>query len=82
MHDKIFSKKIVLENVNNVTLIFNEFIKGMTYFSYQQKEINKHPIYHRLFSCGDGSHSFRNNFNRCNDKNKKDAQRRIKTCYI
>lgn len=67
MYDKLFIK-IININVfeNNATSVFKEFIKGITYFSYQEKGYTSNPIYHRLYSCGDGKNVFRNNFNTCN----------------
>jgi hypothetical protein len=89
MYDKLFMKTIQLYKFpdNNFTLIFKEFIKGITYFKYQESGYIKDPVYHRLFSCGDGKHSFRTEFNRCNktlmNKTKlKDVSMRIKTCFI
>jgi hypothetical protein len=89
MYDKLFIKIINIKNLpdNNVTLIFKEFIKGITYFRYQSKGYIKDPVYHRLFSCGDGKNSFRNEFNRCNKslmnkKKLKEVSKRIKTCFL
>ena len=83
MYDKLFIKLLNLNSGNNSTLIFKEFVKGITYFKYQESGYIKDPVYHRLFSCGDGSHSFRNTFNRCSlKKNRKDVSKRIKTCFV
>ena len=85
MYDKLFIKINVKNNL--ATFIFKDFIKGITYFQYQEKGYIKDPIYHRLFSCGDGKNSFRNKFNICNSTlmNKielKDVSKKIKTCFL
>ena len=50
-HDKIFISILHIKKLpQNTTHIFEEFIKGITYF---YDEIDQtHPIYHRLYSCG------------------------------
>ena len=86
MYDKLFIKVLNIKDLpqTNTTYIFKEFIKGITFFKYQEKGILDHPVYHRLFSCGDGKHAFRNTFNRCTSKSAsvKDVSKRIKTCYL
>jgi hypothetical protein len=84
MYDKLFINMLNIKNhpKTSSTYLFRDFIKGITYFKYQEKGILKHPVYHRLFSCGDGSNAFRNTFNRCNIKNKSTVYKRIKTCYL
>jgi hypothetical protein len=86
LHDKIF--KIL--NINkytplNITRHLGEFIKGITYFSYQQP-IDDAPIYHRLSSCGNGSIAFREKYNQCTAaltfKEKRNIKKQIETCYI
>lgn len=64
----------------NVSYIFEEFIKGITYFRYQQ-EPNVTPIYHRLYSCG--SKNLPPNHMSCKGKQASAEQRlRTETCYI
>lgn len=85
MYDKLFIKIINIKSLpeNNITNVFREFIKGITYFKYQDGEYRKDPVYHRLFSCGDGKHSFRTELKITMNKTKlKDVSDRIKTCYI
>lgn len=36
----------------HVTVLFQNFIKGITYFAHENDESNPRPIYHRLYSCG------------------------------
>ncbi len=57
LHDKIFRKHLRFDSQSQVvprgvTRIFEEFIKGITYFQNQQQEQLATPIYHRLSSCG------------------------------
>jgi hypothetical protein len=85
MYDKLFIKINVKNNL--ATFIFKNFIKGITYFQYQENGYIKDPVYHRLFSCGDGKNSFRNKFNICNSTlmNKielKNVSKKIKTCFL
>jgi len=56
LHDKIFYS--VLDWKRNgrrgakITRIFENFIKGITYFENEKEDVDQVPIYHRLFSCG------------------------------
>ena len=43
---KLFNKSS--QSTKHVAFLFENFIKGITYFSNEQA----HPIYHRLFPCG------------------------------
>lgn len=87
LHDKIFK---VLQFTKNApmgyTVMFEEFIKGMTYFSSQSPS-KKHPIYHRLASCGPIDEKHRSKFVQCNANNtnnneRKLVKKRVETCYI
>ncbi len=51
LHDKIFVNVLDIKRMpQNATHIFEEFIKGISYF---EDEISgTQPIYHRLYSCG------------------------------
>ena len=87
-HDKFFNKHLKLPNKTpkKVTLLFKQFIKGITYFEYQQNHVNDIPIYHRLYSCGDGTDLYRNNNMICLknisrvEKNRR--KKLIERCYI
>jgi hypothetical protein len=60
-HDKIFKHLDIPSNPpQKVTLLFEQLIKGITYFEYQKNNANDIPIYHRLYSCGDGTELYRN----------------------
>lgn len=92
LHDVIF-KNLLKLNIKPPTLttsLFGEFIKGITYFSVQEKATQL-PIYHRLISCGPKSPSeasivFRKRFNQCHPSmsldDRKDVKQRIQTCQI
>jgi hypothetical protein len=34
------------------TRVFEDFIRGVTYFANEQSRVKPSPIYHRLYSCG------------------------------
>lgn len=87
-HDRIFLKLLQLPRhmPNKVTLLFQEFIKGVTYFEYQKNNANDIPIYHRLYSCGDGTELYRNDNMICAvglsrvERNRR--KKLIERCYI
>ena len=85
-HDRIFTKILRLEKTIplGLTLLFQEFIKGITYFASQESSIS--PIYHRLESCGRGDDAFRKSFQQCHLNMTKDdrqtVKKKIETCYI
>jgi hypothetical protein len=72
----------------SITNIFEEFIKGVTYFSDQQDQHEtktKIPIYHRLFSCGSENTPFREQFMQCKMSNTASwatISKQIQRCYI
>lgn len=73
----------------HVTKTFEAFIRGITYFADQQPDPTaavRHPLYHRLFACGDGSRAFRATYLRCRDvmgeRERDDVNARIRRCYI
>ncbi len=73
----------------HVTKTFEAFIRGITYFADQQPDPTaavRHPLYHRLFACGDGSQAFRTTYLRCRDvmgeHERDDVNARIRRCYI
>lgn len=77
--DKILIENLQLKksNIINISYIFEEFIKGITYFRYQQE--NKTPIYHRLYSCGLKQNSDKLE---CTHENRKTQRKFTETCYI
>jgi len=74
--------------LDRVTILFENFIKGITYFCDQEKAVRQ-PIYHRLLSCGSGSHAFRDTFLKCDvpgaplsRQDRRERSERIQRCYI
>lgn len=59
LHDKIFVKALECDKAMrlSVTTLFENFIKGLTYFAKEQSKTT--PIYHRLYSCGPHSETHR-----------------------
>jgi len=58
LHDEIFITKLDMPRSKTptaVTKLYEEFIKGITYFKHQIDPSNPVPIYHRFFSCGIGN---------------------------
>lgn len=86
LHDKIFGKHLQIQKrvPSPLTLLFQEFIKGVTYFQHQGGiEV---PIYHRINACGPGDNAFREAYQRCTDDlddfRAEDIKKRIETCFI
>ena len=75
----------------DTTRLFEEFIKGITYFFSEVDPTNPTPVYHRLFSCGPGDSAFRQVYQQCRAPSDSDsatasaaraeAAQRIQTCY-
>ncbi len=52
LHDRIFVNLLGSSRpVEHVTRLFEDFVKGITYFAHEQEGAGT-PIYHRLYSCG------------------------------
>ena len=87
IHDKIFVNLLKFDKSTplKITKIFDEFLKGITYFSTQAAP-HKSPAYHRLSSCGTGTDAFRKAYNQCHITMKKTklakVKKQIETCYI
>lgn len=85
LHDKIFNRLKMLKYISHVTLIFEEFIKGITYFE-NEKEEQVVPIYHRLYACGPYADTHRKGNLVCTAGLSKDEIKRrrplIERCYI
>jgi hypothetical protein len=86
LHDKIYTKHLKYNrNIpSHITILFENFIKGITFFSNEIETTQ--PIYHRLYSCGpyDNNHRLGNLI--CTDNlSKTELKRRrplIERCYI
>lgn len=68
LHDKIFDKYLQLDKTpTSVTIVFEDLIKGITYFSDQFDKHSQSAIYHRLLSCGPNrNQTFRETYLQCN----------------
>ena len=88
LHDKIFIKifKMNKHVPLGITRTFEEFIKGITYFSDEIEHIHHSPIYHRAASCGTSSADFVKKYLRCFKNNIPEIieqkQNHIYKCYI
>ena len=83
--DRYFTTILDMKSkVPRATLIFEEFIQGITYF--KRHDDASQPVYHRLMSCGNGSDSFRRLHQQCQEimtrSGRNDIKTRIMTCYI
>jgi hypothetical protein len=85
--DRIFKNLLHMDKrmPTSITIIFNEFVQGITYFANQQQDAI--PVYHRLFSCGPQNDAFRTSFLQCKKtampKNERSIiKSRIQTCYV
>jgi hypothetical protein len=87
-HDKIFKNILVIDKhfPRGITLLFEEIIKGITYFSYQVDLSNPMPIYHRIYACGVGDDGHRKTHHICNKELPREERKRrkdiIERCYI
>jgi hypothetical protein len=87
-HDRIIKNHFKLDKnaPKGITLLFEQFIKGVTYFAYQKNNANDIPIYHRLYSCGDGTELYRGDHMICVqgisriERNRR--KKLIERCYI
>lgn len=89
--DRVFTTLLHDEWRSSITLateVFERFIRGITYFKSQEPDNSSvHPLYHRLYSCGDGAHAFREAHLRCRAahmtvRERDEVKTRIQTCYI
>jgi len=87
-HDIIFTNILKMNNRSprNMTRIFTEFIKGITYFKNEDENKNHIPIYHRAASCGTSSNHFRNQYLKCYSTNLPEnieiKKKHIFKCYL
>lgn len=88
LHDKIF---VNIFRMNShiplgITRVFEEFVKGITYFSNEEENKKKIPIYHRVASCGNSSIHFRNQYLKCYSTNLPEdvelKRKHIFKCYL
>jgi hypothetical protein len=85
LHDKIYKKLNLSRYTSHATAIFEEFIKGITFFE-NEKEEKAVPIYHRLYACGPYADTHRQGNLICtSDLSKDELKRRrplIERCYV
>ncbi len=88
LHDKIFTKLLNMKKrvPQHMTTLFESFIKGITYFAWQQYPKDEIPIYHRLNSCGRGADDHRDRNHICLPKMTRPEKSRrralIERCYL
>lgn len=68
------------------TVLFDMFVRGITYFDYQSDPSKPVPLYHRFYSCGSGTEVYRGNNLVCLKRLTKQERARRRTlierCYI
>jgi hypothetical protein len=88
IHDKIFTKILKLNNYIplGITHVFEDFIKGITYFNDEMENVKKIPIYHRSASCGNSSEDFKKKYLQCYNTNEPEEieikKNHIFKCYV
>jgi hypothetical protein len=88
IHDKIFTKilKLNLKLPLGITHVFEDFIKGITFFNNEIENIKKIPIYHRSASCGNSSEDFKKKYFQCYNTNTSEEieikKNHIFKCYL
>ena len=87
-HDKIFIKILKIDKYIplGITQVFEDFIKGITYFSDELENKKKIPIYHRSASCGNSSKDFKKKYLQCyeydNEFTLQTKKKHIHKCYL
>lgn len=64
-----------------ITITFENFIKGITYFSDEKENKNQIPIYHRAASCGNKRKNFRDLISQINIS-EEEKKKHIFKCYL
>lgn len=88
IHDKIFISILKMNKYIplGITQVFEDFIKGITYFSDELESKKKIPIYHRAASCGNSSEDFKRKYLQCykdnNELTLKIKREHIYKCYL
>lgn len=84
--DRLFGnllKNISIENENRkVTKVFNEFIKGITYFDGEHLYNPHQPYYHRIASCPQEKNPNMKCKSTNNNSTVKDISKQIEKCYL
>ena len=88
IHDKIFTKILKMDKYISlgITQVFEDFVKGITYFSDELENKKKIPIYHRVASCSNSSEDFKKKYLQCyqndNELTLKTKRDHISKCYL
>ena len=88
IHDKIFISILKMNKYIplGITQVFEDFIKGITYFSDELENKKKIPIYHRAASCGNSTEDFKRKYLQCykdnNELTLKTKKEHIYKCYL
>lgn len=88
LHDKIFTEILKFNSYIplGISHVFEDFIKGITYFSDELENKKKIPIYHRAASCGNSSEDFKKKYLQCYNTNTPEEieikKRHIFKCYV
>jgi hypothetical protein len=71
LHDKIFIKILKFDSYIplGISHVFEDFIKGITYFSDELENKKKIPIYHRSASCSNSLEDFKEKYLQCYNTN-------------
>lgn len=64
-----------------ITITFENFVKGITYFSDEKENKNQIPIYHRAASCGNKKKNFRDMISKKNML-EEEKKKHIFKCYL
>lgn len=64
-----------------ITITFENFVKGITYFSDEKENKNQIPIYHRAASCGNKRKNFRDLISQ-NYISEEEKKKHILKCYL
>jgi len=87
-HNKIFIKILKTKKYMplGITIVFEEFVKGITFFETEMENKKKIPIYHRMASCGDSSDNYKKKYLQCYNNNIPEdleiKRNHIFKCYI
>lgn len=87
-HDKIITNILKMNKYIplGITFVFEEFIKGITYFSNEMENKKKIPIYHRSASCGNSNEEFKKKYLECYNQDLPEdielKKKHISKCYL
>jgi len=88
LYDKVFNHKLKFSKfIIDIPAIFEEFIKGITYFNNELETPPPRPIYHRLYSCSFREDTMYSYYHNCvitehTPEERRKVEERIYKCYI